>query len=526
VNHAQPCEVTFKVIQDNKLFEPIPISKFQTLSKEQLIEFIELQQKVNETIIKDNERLRRLNNELEEKTLLIDEQYITLKNKYFGKSSEKQPSPEDRRKANRGKKARKKRVLLPSERYPDAPLIEREVEFEEIPNCTCCGERLKDSGLTENTEFMTVIPKQFIVIRQKRHQYRCGNCHSELKTAPAPKRIKPGSSFSDEMVMDVALSKYCDLIPIERYAEMAGREGLSGLPANSLIEQTHYLADFVEGAYDKSKKELLEDADDKKVMHADETPHKMLEGDKKKNWHLWGFSAEKTSYFECRNTRSGDVASEMLMNFRGEYLVSDVYSGYGKALKTANKERQSKKLAELKHVYCNAHARRYFKQAQAKHPEEAGEYLKLYGKIYRLEKMAQTKPMNRRLRARRYMRAVFEEIKTKSTNELMQYSSKSLMVKAMKYFLGNYAELTRFVDNYLLPIDNNPQERQLRNPVVGRKTWYGTHSKRGAKTMAILFSLVEGCKLNKINPRNYFKSLVADLHQGRAPYTPAEFAAR
>ena len=42
-----------------------------------------------------------------------------------------------------------------------------------------------------------------------------------------------------------------------------------------------------------------------------------------------------------------------------------------------------------------------------------------------------------------------------------------------------------------LPIDNNPQERLLRNPVIGRKTWYGTHSKLGAETAAILFSLVE-----------------------------------
>jgi len=58
---------------------------------------------------------------------------------------------------------------------------------------------------------------------------------------------------------------------------------------------------------------------------------------------------------------------------------------------------------------------------------------------------------------------------------------------------------------------------------VGRKTWLGTHSERGAKTAAILFTLVEGCKLNKVNPREYFKNLVQDLHQGKAPYTPKEY---
>lgn len=98
-----------------------------------------------------------------------------------------------------------------------------------------------------------------------------------------------------------------------------------------------------------------------------------------------------------------------------------------------------------------------------------------------------------------------------------------LLYMAMNYFLKNYVGFTRFIDNTSLPIDNNPQERLLRNPVIGRKTWYGTHSERGAETSAILFSLVESCKLNKINPRIYFKNLVQDLHLGKKAYTPKEF---
>ena len=103
------------------------------------------------------------------------------------------------------------------------------------------------------------------------------------------------------------------------------------------------------------------------------------------------------------------------------------------------------------------------------------------------------------------------------------YSSKSAVGKAMNYFLKNYDGFTAFIKNKDLPIDNNPQERLLRNPVIGRKTWYGTHSRRGAETMAVLFSVMESCKLNKINPRKYLKNLVQDLHQGRKSYTPREY---
>jgi hypothetical protein len=114
-------------------------------------------------------------------------------------------------------------------------------------------------------------------------------------------------------------------------------------------------------------------------------------------------------------------------------------------------------------------------------------------------------------------------MKERALADLAAYPAKSSLGRAMSYFLQNYAGLTRFLEDPALPIDNNPQERLLRNPVIGRKTWYGTHSKQGAETAAILFSLVESCKLSGLNPREYFRTLVADLHASRAPRTPAEF---
>jgi hypothetical protein len=63
----------------------------------------------------------------------------------------------------------------------------------------------------------------------------------------------------------------------------------------------------------------------------------------------------------------------------------------------------------------------------------------------------------------------------------------------------------------------------MRSPVIGRKTWYGTHSKRGAETNAVLFSIVESCKLNKINPREYFKDIVHAIHVKKDIFTPVEY---
>ena len=504
---------------NDDVLSAIPPHLLATLSKEELIQFFEAQQRVIDTLRRDVSQLRAKNDELRQQVLFVDGQYIELRNKLYGKSSEREPSATPEAATNKAKKHPKTKVLLPSQRYPDAQLIEREVTLKDLPSCSCCGTEMEDSGMTEDSEFLTIIPAQYIVVRQKRHKYRCVKCHGELKTAPAPKRITHGSSYSDAMIIDVALSKYCDLIPIERYATIAARGGTPGLPPQSLIETTHRVADFVAEAYRGLKQEILES----KVLHADETPHRMLEGDDKTRWYLWGFSNKEASYFECHDTRSGDVASELLTRSQCEYLVSDVYSGYGKTARVVNESRQQAGLPLMQNVYCNAHSRRYFKRAQEHFPKEAQFFIDHYQQIYRLEEQTKGKDSEVILQIRAQMRPHFEAMRDRSLSEIAGHSSKSKIAKAMNYYLSNYQELTLFTGMAVLPIDNNPQERLLRSHVVGRKTWYGTHSKRGALTAAILFSLVESCKLIGVNPRNYFKQLVEDLHAGKAAYTPREF---
>jgi len=315
------------------------------------------------------------------------------------------------------------------------------------------------------------------------------------------------------------MSKYCDLIPIGRYVQIAARAGLEGLPPQSLIELTHYLAEYTERAYNLLHGEVLSS----KVVHADETPQKMLERHNNKSWYLWGFSNETACFLTAKDTRSGDVASELLKDSKVEFLMSDVFSGYAKAKKSVDAHRLENKINRgFTNIFCNAHARRYFKRSE-KFPEESKYFIDRYEKVYRLEKIAKRYP-DKKLRLRRYMIKLFEEMQQYSMDNIGGYSTKSSIGKAMSYFLKNYAGLTLFLKNKELPIDNNHQERMFRPHVVGRKTWYGTHSKRGADTASKLFSLVESCKLNKVNPREYFKDLVLDLHQGKTAYTPLTYA--
>ena len=325
------------------------------------------------------------------------------------------------------------------------------------------------------------------------------------------------------MVLDVSLSKYCDLIPIERYAIMAERNGLEGLPANSLIGLTHHLANFLEGIYLKLKVEVQKSH----VIHADETPHRMLEeGGGKKHWYLWGFSCSISCFFKIENTRSGTVASGLLKESMAQYLVSDVFSGYNKAVVEVNAYREERGITLMQNAYCNAHARRKFKEAEENFPEETKTFIHSYEEIYRLESEVKGLSDSAVLKQRSKMKFYFEEMKRECRRLEGSCSPHSRLGKAIRYYDKNYEGLTRCLKDIAIQLDNNQEERLLRSPVVGRKTWYGNHSKRGAKTSAVLFSIVESCKLKGINPREYFPFVVGQIHRGEGPFTPYEYSQR
>jgi transposase len=495
-------------------FGEIPKStKLDGLSKEELISKFSALEEEYLRALKEIYRLKYQNLTDEQIQMVIEEQLKDFRDSMFGSSSERYKKPEK----EKPKTPPQPRLKKPSERYPNIPVREVVITMDPVPDCLACGKLMSSSGMTEDSEQLNVIPKKYEIILQKRMKYRC-QCQGCIQTAPLPARIIPGSSFSDEMIQDVALSKYCDLIPIERYAAMAARLGLKELPPHSLIDLTHQFADFVYPVYELIKIGVL----DARVLHADETPHKMLEGSVKKSWYLWGFSTPTLCFLECHDTRSGDVASDVLLNSKCEVLVTDVYAGYGKAIKIANQSRLLTSKVPIENANCNAHARRYFFKPREKY-KEAEFYLDHYHQIYQLNSDAKGQSSAEVLDLRSKMKPHFEAMRKRALEELPRYPSQLKYAKALNYFLGNYDGLTLFLDDPEVAIDNNMQERLLRSHVVGRKTWYGTHSERGAKTAGILFSLVETCKLNHVNPREYFKNLVQDLLAGKNPYTPMDF---
>ena len=435
----------------------------------------------------------------------------------MAKALKKDPLPADAEKAeseshSSTKKPKAPKVLLPSLRYPDIPLQESHVAFEDgkEPCCKLCEGMLKPmEDQTENSEWISVTQKIYYVKRSMRQKYRCAKCHGDVQTAPQIPRIKPGSGYSDEISIDVAIAKYADHLPVERYVNQAERQGLKGVSHQSLIEQTHYLAEFLTPVYLKLKAAIQNAG----VIQADETHWKMLEGSDKKRWQLWGFFGGGSAYYEAHDTRASEVAQEFIKYCKAHYLVSDAYAGYTKCTKNT----------PIKNVFCNAHARRKWTEAEDRFKEEVKPMLDWYQDLAVIEKEIKAlSDVEKALQRQERSKPILELMK--SYCERLFTLPKSALGTAQGYFLKYNVELTEFLNDGSLPIDNNHSERGMRGPVVGRKNFYGNHSIRGAKTMQILYSIIETCKLNGVEPFKYLKDTVAAMHKGQDPLTPMQYA--
>ena len=94
----------------------------------------------------------------------------------------------------------------------------------------------------------------------------------------------------------------------------------------------------------------------------------------------------------------------------------------------------------------------------------------------------------------------------------------SRLAAAIRYALGRWSALTRFLDDGRIDLDSNPVERAIRPIALGRKNSSFAGSEDGAQRWAIVTSLIETAKLNAIEPFAWLRdslTLMINEHQLR-----------
>lgn len=110
---------------------------------------------------------------------------------------------------------------------------------------------------------------------------------------------------------------------------------------------------------------------------------------------------------------------------------------------------------------------------------------------------------------------------------LLKHESKYLvgdgLTKAVRYCLKLWPELTLFLRDLSVPLDNNDAERALRHVVMGKKNFAGSKTINGADTAAILYTVIETAKKVGLQPKEYLKYLITERWHKRVPLSPHRF---
>ena len=207
------------------------------------------------------------------------------------------------------------------------------------------------------------------------------------------------------------------------------------------------------------------------VIQADETPLNVLK--ENKQCYMWLYSSGADSpeatlpnvknivLYDYQNSRARACPNTFLGNYNG-YLQTDGYAAYDGLVQVTN-------------VGCFAHAHRKFMDAKKLQDKgksgKANKALSKIQKLYGIEsRLKGASAEQRKAERQTYAKPILDELYEWMTTQ--QVLSSSSLGKAIKYTLGQWSKLIRYIDDGHLSIDNNRAERAIKPLVIGRKTGY------------------------------------------------------
>ena len=328
--------------------------------------------------------------------------------------------------------------------------------------------------------------------------------------ADHPKTLLHGSLVSPSLGAAIINGKYVNAVPLYRLEQEFQRYGLQITRQNMANWCIRLAEEYLSILYDYLHKELYF----YHVIQADETPVLVNHDGRKagsKSW-MWVYRSEhlyqkrQIVLYEYQQTRNASHPREFLKGYDG-ICVTDGYQVYH----TLEKE-----LEELTIAGCWVHCRRRFDEAlkliSKSYQKESNAFLlmKQIQAIYREEGKLKDLSSDERLKQRQavikpLVDAFFAYLKT------INVSKKDKFGDAVGYALNQEKYLRVFLTDGDVPIDNNASERAIRGFCIGKKNWQMIDTIHGAKSSAIIYSIVETAKANNLKPFDYVQHLLEEM---------------
>ena len=142
----------------------------------------------------------------------------------------------------------------------------------------------------------------------------------------------------------------------------------------------------------------------------------------------------------------------------------------------------------------------------------ASEAVRRIDMLFEIERSINGQTPEQRLAVRREQsRPLVADLEIWMRQQRALLSSKNDTAKAINYLLNRWAAFTRFLDDGRVCLSNNAAERALRGVAVGRKNWTFAGSDAGGHRAAAVYTLVETCKMNHVDPQAWLADVLARL---------------
>lgn len=470
--------------------------------------------------------------EKDQAAFLIEEKVKLLRRELFGKSSEKRceasdrprdksqedallfsqamfPAPESRT----DQKGKLRGAGLP-ERIITHELTEKELHQEALSRGVIG--KWVSTGLYDESTKIQIVERSYMRELHRKMKYKFIPASDQdmekdlIVTATGPDELLPGMNYTTEFVASVVADKYISHMPLERQTREMESLGLGLIKNSTLSKLSAVAAASLEPLQEKILREDLLTTN--LALHLDETSWK-VQNRHEKDGYMWVISNRGGSYYFFAPTRSAKVLKDKLIGYKGP-VVTDGFTSYDSFLEEA----------DIPRAYCWAHLRREFLPLEG-HDSTVKPILNLIDELFSIERKAKTFDALATLRAQESSELI-KKLKSLLESERIRSREGSQKRKAIDYGLKRWRGFEAFLIDTRVPLSNNEAERTIRHAVMGRKNYYGSGSHSGADTAATLFTIIESCKKNDIDPRTFLLMSLKVSAEGGNLETPLAYARR
>jgi transposase len=403
---------------------------------------------------------------------------------------------------------------------------------EAVKHCPACGKAFAPfPGAEESTIIEVQVQAHLRRIQRPRYHKTC-QCPQVpgIVTAPPAPRVIPKSRLGVSVWTMVLLDKYLYGRPTHRFCEALQQHGVP-LAQGTLTDGLQRIAVLFEPVM----RALYERQMGEKLFHGDETRWEVfaeVAGKTGHRWYLWVTQSASVVFYRMAPGRGADVPKAHFAKLRKDLvdvvLVCDRYSAY----KCLAKGHEGLILA-----YCWAHVRRDFLKAARSWPELESwmwAWVDDIRTLYRLNaaRLEVWNPMvslqqqpvafvERHLDLQNHLSQMHERYEA----HLQEPDLHRAKHKVLDSLHNHWDGLTVFVERPEVAMDNNTAERVLRNPVVGRKNYYGSGSVWSAHLAAMMFSVLQTVLLWDLNPHHWLSAFLQACAEsgGKSPTDLSSF---